>query len=221
MPDDLYAAFMQRIVPFVHSLGKRTLGWQETVRAITDPAHMIQYWISSMRRPMPREESSRTRLPPEIAANMLQSRRDIDAALRHGMRIVLSPQSNAYLDFPYAETSADATQEERRLRLGLAGYPRKTIAESFDWDPATVLGQDAWPEHFGGVACNMWCETVADFDDLMFLVLPRLAGVAEKAWSDPRVVTWDDHAASLAAHGRLWTADGVNYFASSLVDWEA
>jgi hypothetical protein len=35
----------------------------------------------------------------------------------------------------------------------------------------------------------IWAETISDFDDLCFLLLPRLAGVAHKGWSDPQVVT--------------------------------
>ena len=35
--------------------------------------------------------------------------------------------------------------------------------------------------------------TISDFDDLCFLLLPRLAGVAHKGWSDPQVATWTDH----------------------------
>ena len=35
--------------------------------------------------------------------------------------------------------------------------------------------------------------TISEFDDLCFLLLPRLAGVAHKGWSDPQVATWTDH----------------------------
>jgi len=40
--------------------------------------------------------------------------------------------------------------------------------------------------------------TISDFDDLCFLLLPRLAGVAHKGWSDPQVATWTDHRDRLA-----------------------
>ena len=52
-----------------------------------------------------------------------------------------------------------------------------------------------------------------------FLLLPRLAGVAHTAWSDPRVATWTDHRDRLARHGRLWAQDNLTYFRTSTVDW--
>jgi len=55
--------------------------------------------------------------------------------------------------------------------------------------PAEALG----PAHVAGVEAAIWAETISDFDDLCFLLLPRLAGVAHKGWSDPQVATWTDH----------------------------
>ena len=65
----------------------------------------------------------------------------------------------------------------------------------------------------------IWAETVSNFDDLCFLLLPRLAGVAEKAWSDPQVATWAGHRGCLARHGQLWAQDGLTYFRTSTLDW--
>ena len=59
--------------------------------------------------------------------------------------------------------------------------------------------------------------TISDFDDLCFLLLPRLAGVAHKAWSNPRIATWTDHRDRLARHGRVWAQ--VTYVRTSTVDW--
>jgi hexosaminidase len=51
------------------------------------------------------------------------------------------------------------------------------------------------------------------------LLLPRLAGVAHKAWSDPRAATWTGHRDRLARHGPLWAQDNLTYFRASSVDW--
>ena len=74
--------------------------------------------------------------------------------------------------------------------------------------------------NLAGVGAAIWGETITDFADLTFMLLPRLAGIAEKGWSDPQVSSWADHRARLAAHGRLWSQDGLTYFKSSTVDWE-
>ncbi len=50
------------------------------------------------------------------------------------------------------------------------------------------------------------------FGDLAFLLLPRLPGVAEKAWT-PFRTTWAGHRGRLAGHETLWEALGfVNHF---------
>jgi hexosaminidase len=84
--------------------------------------------------------------------------------------------------------------------------------------PAEALGL-ARAAHVAGVEAAIWCETISDFDDLAFLLLPRLAGVAHRAWSDPKVASWIDHRDRLARHGRLWSQDGLTFFRPSSVDW--
>ena len=43
--------------------------------------------------------------------------------------------------------------------------------------------------------------------------------MAEKGWSAVQIPSWEGHRERLAAHGRLWTYDGLAYFKSSIVDW--
>ncbi len=149
------------------------------------------------------------------------SRRDIADALARAIPIVVSPARNAYFDAPYAEPAGDDRQEARRARVGLPVAPRRTVAETFDWDPLAALGPAAGAEAVAGVGCALWGETIGSFDDLTFLLLPRLAGFAERAWSGPGAAGgWGEHRDRVAAHGRLWTADGLTWFRSSLVDWQ-
>ena len=56
-------------------------------------------------------------------------------------------------------------------------------------------------------------------DDLTFLLLPRLPGVAHKAWSEPNAGAWAGHRDRLARHGRLWAQDDLTYFRTSTVNW--
>ncbi len=70
-----------------------------------------------------------------------------------------------------------------------------------------------------GIEAAIWAETISGFDDLCFLLLPRLPGVADRAWSAPQLASWAGHRNRLARHGRLWTQDDLTYFRSSAVDW--
>jgi hexosaminidase len=219
MPNDDYTAYVGRLIAAVRGVGKRTMGWQESIRAGADPGHLIQYWISAASL----ASGGETALPPEaaaaVAANNERSHADIERALASGVPVIASPQSHCYLDVPYAEASADPAQEERRQRVGLRFYPAKTLAASFGWDPAAALGPQAPPGSVAGVEAAAWCETVSDFGDLTFLLLPRLAGVAEKAWGAAGATAWQEHRAALARHGRLWERDDLTFFRAATVDW--
>jgi hexosaminidase len=218
MPEDLYNSYVREVHAFVRSIGKHTLGFQESMRAGIDRDHAIMYWMSKTE-----PDSGPLTVSADLAAmiqkNNARSQEDIERALKFSIPILLSPLSHAYFDVPYAEPSADPDQEERRRRVGLRAYPPKTIAETFDWDPAEALGPNARLANLAGVGAAMWAETIKDFTDLTFMLLPRLAGIAEKGWSAAGVSSWAHHRARLAAHGPLWARDGLTYFKSSTVDW--
>jgi hexosaminidase len=214
MPHDLYSAYVQRLRRLVRSFGKRPLGWQESARAGLGSDDIIQYWLTDIALP--------ASLPPQVRAQMdadlALSRRDVQMAVAAAVPVIASPLSHCYLDVPYAEPPADAAQADRQGRVGLRLYAPQTVAESFGWEPAEALGPGR-EEQVAGVEAAIWAETISGFDDLCFLLLPRLAGVAHKAWSAPHRTSWADHRDRLARHGRLWAQDGLTYFRASTVDW--
>jgi hexosaminidase len=212
MPQELYSSYVERVRRLVRSLGKRPLGWQESARAGLGPDDVIQYWYTEIARALPPEAQARAE------ANIALSRRDVETAVAASVPVIVSPLSHCYLDVAYAEPSADPEQADRQGRVGLRIYAPMTVAESFDWEPADALGPGR-AAHVAGVEAAIWAETISDFADLSFLLLPRLAGVAHKAWSDPQVASWIDHRDRLARHGRLWAQDDLTYFRASTVEW--
>src|SRR5262249_19650607 len=122
---------------------------------------------------------------------------------------------HCYLDIRYAETSSDPEQAETQSRGGSPLYSPTTVAEACDWEPSEALGPGR-AAHVAGVEAAIWAETISTVDDLCFLLLPRLAGIAEKAWREG--TTWAEHRHRLARHGRLWAQDGLSYFRASTVD---
>jgi hexosaminidase len=214
MPHDLYASYVRRVRDLVRSLGRRPLGWQESARAGLGPDDIIQYWFSGIALPA----SAHPQVRAQVDADLADSRRDVETAAAASVPVIVSPLSHCYLDVPYAEPSADPAQAGRRDRLGLRFYSPKTVAESFGWEPAEALGPGRAAQ-VAGVEAAIWAETISSFDDLSFLLLPRLAGVAHKAWSGARATTWAGHRDRLARHGPLWAQDNLTYFRASGVDW--
>jgi hexosaminidase len=220
MPEAAYQDYARQLLAAIRGLGKRPVGWQELARAgtgATDAVEAIQYWMSPASFELPGDAE----IPPEtaamVAANAARTRADIQQALRRQVPVIMSPSANCYLDVPYAEQSADPAQAARRDRVGLRNYRRLTLAESFGWEPVAALGAEARAQDVGGVEAAMWCETVRDFDDLTFALLPRLPGVAEKAWG--AAADWPRHRDALARHSRLWQQDALTFFRAPTVPW--
>ena len=70
-----------------------------------------------------------------------------------------------------------------------------------------------------GVEAAVWAETIGDFDDLTFLLLPRLPGVAQQAWSKSLRTNWGNHRDRLAEHAALWSQDELTYFRAKTIGW--
>jgi hexosaminidase len=215
MPHGLYESYVRWVRDFVRSIGKHPLAWQESARAGLGPDDTIQYWLSPGTAFAPSLTAERR---AKIDADLALARRDVETAVAASVPLIVSPQSHCYLDVPYAEPSADPAQAERQGRAGLRIYAPMTVAQSFGWEPAEVLGAGR-TAHVAGVEAAIWCETISGFGDLSFLLLPRLPGVAHKAWSDPQAATWTDHRDRLAGHGRLWAQDDLTYFRASTISW--
>ena len=183
MPDEEYVSYVRRLRRLVRSLGKHPLGWQESARAGLGPDDVIQYWLTGIDLPASVPPQVRAQVEAEVAL----SRRDAETLAAATIPVIVSPLAHCYLDVPYAEprADADAAQADRHGRLGLRVYAPKTVASSFGWEPAGALGPGRAAQ-VAGVEAAIWAETISGFDDLSFLLLPRLPGVAHRAWSDPR-----------------------------------
>ncbi|MGH3175459.1 MAG: family 20 glycosylhydrolase, partial [Streptosporangiaceae bacterium] len=220
MPDEDYVSYVRRLRRLVRSLGRQPLGWQESARAGLGPDDVVQYWLTGIDLPASVPPQVRAQVEAEVAL----SRRDAEAVAAASVPVIASPLGHCYLDVPYADPPADAdtatdtAQADRRGRLGLRVYAPKTIADSFRWEPAETLGPGRAAQ-VAGVEAAIWAETISGFDDLSFLLLPRLPGVAHRAWSDPRHGDWAGHRDGLARHGRLWAQDDLTYFRTATVDW--
>jgi hexosaminidase len=223
MPPVLYEHFVRQARSIVESAGRRPIGWQETARAGVRAGDVIQYWIDSSETDGGGARPAAASFPPAVERAVRDANRaaadDVRRALSASALLVLSPTSATYLDVPYAEPSSDPEQEPIRRRLGMPFLPPSTIEEFWDGDPRVALPALNLERDVAGVSAALWCETVRDFDDATFLLLPRLAGIADHAWGGWRAFTWSDHRSRLRFHADLWDALGLRWFRSSIVDW--
>ena len=129
-------------------------------------------------------------------------------AVARGASLVLSPADRIYLDI----------KPDSAAVLGLTWAGLNGVQDAYDWDPAALVpGVPA--SAVLGVEAPLWSETLGSFSDLTLMAFPRLAGVAEVAWSPQAARSWDAYRLRLAAHGPRWTALGVTFDRSDGVPW--
>ncbi|MFE5852360.1 beta-N-acetylhexosaminidase [Streptomyces sp. NPDC056500] len=234
MPDEAHARFVGRALDIVKRHGRRAVGWQEIARAGVGPGDLVQYWMepTSLQSDldagalgsMVDSDVLASMVPPEIlpliAEALGKSIDDIPTAVAKGATILVSPTTRLYLDRPHGEPSTDTDQEELRARVGLQVYPGATLREFVEWEPLDETPAVDSDTQLAGVEAAVWCETVESREELEYLLLPRLAGVGEKAWTASGCTTWDDYADRLSTQSTAWDRRGWTWFRSSLVAWE-
>jgi hexosaminidase len=120
----------------------------------------------------------------------------------------MSPADRTYLDMKY-----DASTP-----IGLSWAALIDVRRSYDWDPATVA--EGVPESaILGVEAPLWTETVANIRDAEFLAFPRLAALAEVAWSRGDRRSWEEFRVRLGRQAPRWSALGINFYRAPEVPW--
>lgn len=188
--EEEYATFVTRAAQIAAGTGKTVVGWHEIVDAGALPAGTVaQYW---------------SYVVPETSALADRMRTFVDG----GGHLIMSPADAAYLDMKYdAETP-----------LGLQWARGFTdLAEAYAWDPAAILG--VGDDGLLGVEAPLWSETLLTIEDVESMAFPRLAAIAEIAWTPQADRDLDDLKARLTVLGQRWDAAGVAYTKVPYVDW--
>ncbi len=129
-----------------------------------------------------------------------------DAAER-GALVVLSPAPHTYLDHRY-----DPSTPGQDWAGSIA------LSDAYGWDPDDVVA-GLPPEAVLGVGAALWTETVESIEEVGRQLLPRLAAVAEVAWTARTERDWDDFTRRVADHPRLWNGAGVAWYPSPEITW--
>ncbi|WP_169164574.1 family 20 glycosylhydrolase [Cellulomonas taurus] len=157
------------------------------------------------------QEIATTPLEPGTVVQFWDPREDVTpfvTAARAGAKLLMSPGSRAYLDMQYHEGFP--------LGLHWAGYV--SLRDAYDWEPTTLIA--GLPEDAViGVEAAVWTETLRTLDELTTMLLPRLAAVAEVAWTSAEARGWEDFAARVAAQGDDWRARGIAFHPADGAQW--
>ena len=187
--DDDFLYFIERATGIAAQYGKTIIGWHEMGRSDALPAGTVgQYWNFTT----PEENHAEPTL----------------AFVAQGGSVNMSPANVAYLDMQYPETG----------EFGLLWAQGPTsVKEAYEWDPAEVI-DGVGDEQLLGVEAPVWAETLTRIDEVEFMAFPRIAAIAEKAWS-PAGGSYSDFEPRLVAFGSFLDAQGVNFYRTAEVSW--
>lgn len=129
-------------------------------------------------------------------------------AVRGGARVLMSPGDRAYLDMVYDESTP----------LGQDWAGAVELRDAYEWEPSALVPGLA-PEHVAGVEAAIWTETLTTMPELLHMLLPRLAAVAEVAWTAPERRGWAGFRERVADQAAFWDRIGVDWYPSPQVDW--
>ncbi len=176
-----YARFIERVQEIVTRHGKRMIGWEEVAKGRLRPSTIVQQWRSD-----------------SAAA----------AAVRQGVKLILSPASRAYLDMRYTRGTM--------LGLNWAGFVE--VRDAYGWDPASFFPGVTEADVIG-VEAPLWSETVKNMTAVQFMAFPRLPAIAEIGWSPAAAKDWESFRVRLAAQAPRWEMMGVNFHRSPQIPW--
>lgn len=196
--------------PYVHLGGDEvhTMEPAEYARLVETAARVVE---AAGKTVVGWQEVARATLTPGTVVQLWDERDGAELvrpAVEAGARLLLSPASKVYLDLKY----------DAHTPIGLEWAGHVELRDSYDWDPLAVV--PGVPESsVAGVEAAIWTETVRTPEDLFLLLLPRLAAVAEVAWSRPDRRSWEGFAERVRHLARHWDRAGLTWYRSPQIPW--
>lgn len=145
-------------------------------------------------------------LPPQAT---VMSWRGIEGgveAARHGHDVVMSPGNTLYLDFLQTDLPDEPPGRPRFI----------SMQKIYGFDPVPEQLDVEQRKHILGVQANVWTEHMRNFERVQHNVFPRLAALAEIAWTPTADKNYDDFLSRLPAQLQRYKALGIGYGQTAL-----
>ncbi len=121
------------------------------------------------------------------------------AKLKHD--VVMTPTAYCYFDY-YQSTSPSEP-------LAIGGYLPLSMVYKFE-PVADVLSADE-AKYILGTQGNLWTEYIGDFKKVEYMTMPRMAAIAEVAWTDKEKKDYSFFTSRLSSHTKLLSFLNINY----------
>ena len=155
------------------------------------------------------DEIAHAKLEPGAVAQYWAKAENAVLAINQGNQVLVSPATKTYLDMQYDSTT----------QLGLHWAAYIELDDAYNWDP-TELDAAVKKENILGVEAPLWSETITNREEIEFMMFPRLAAIAEVAWTKKELRNWESFTSRLKKHTERWDVMGLNYYKSPKLVWE-
>lgn len=122
-------------------------------------------------------------------------------AAQLGHDVIMTP--NVYCYFDYYQT-ADTKDEP----FGIGGYV--PVEKVYSLEPTVSLTEEQ-AGHILGVQANLWTEYIPTTKHVEYMILPRMAALAEVQWTQPEKKDYKDFSKRLPRLIQIYQRDGLNY----------
>lgn len=122
-------------------------------------------------------------------------------AAQMGHDVIMTPNDFCYFDYYQA---ADPKDEP----FGIGGYV--PVEKVYSLEPTASLTEEQ-AKHILGAQANLWTEYIATPEHVEYMILPRMAALAEVQWTQPEKKDYKDFINHLARLIKLYERDGLNY----------
>lgn len=124
----------------------------------------------------------------------------VDAAKR-GMNTILSPQIPYYINRRQSKLETEPLSQ---------GYGDETVERVYSYKPMNDVPAELHSKYMG-VQANFWTEWVEEPEVVQYLMLPRLAAVAEAGWTPAEKRDYNDFLQRLQGEAKYYQLKGVDY----------
>ncbi|SOD11497.1 beta-N-acetylhexosaminidase [Pedobacter xixiisoli] len=124
-------------------------------------------------------------------------------ALEKGFKVVLCPRSPLYFDF--VQDSAHVVGRKWAGKF----VPLKSV---YDFPSKEITDLPNANSLIRGIQANIWTEVIVDEQQLDFKLFPRIAALAEAAWTNTETKNVSEFNNRLKKHFEFYTADGLYFF---------
>ena len=122
-------------------------------------------------------------------------------AATRGMHTILTPQIPYYINRKQSNLPTEPMSQ---------GHGTETVEAVYNYQPMKDVDEKLQP-YYKGVQANFWTEWVTSPSVLEYLMLPRLAAVAEAGWTPQDKRNYEDFKTRICRDAMLYELKGWNY----------